>query len=276
MYSMIEGVMSKINNELRTLRDLRKEGLFIAFGFGAQLLAIVLRKIDLPGEILFDLGSLIGFLGWAGIFWGTVGYANAKGRGSYLALLGSLGFLIVFLVNAKTGFKKAESPGNPLKFVDIILIVILAFSLFSFTQLFIFRRVYEIGADGNLFQHRFFIISFPTVLFVPIWSLIRNRRRIVPTASWICLTLFLVWFLSIPNHAEVLEAYKIMRLWFYLYLVLYIISHLVINGLSWLKHKERKVVTPTGVFELYLMSVFITFLHAIYDLLARIISRLTL
>lgn len=255
----------KIKNEFEYLKRLRRVSFLLVLSLILQLLGFLTMKV-FWGETWFGWGVLMYWLGGVIFVFQTMEYAKAKGVSQWFGLLGYLGFVIIFSQSRKEMQEQYKPISKPFTIIDALLILILAFSLFSYSQITIHGQLYGKYLFNKLFPYQY-PISMLGAIIIPIWALIANKKRVIPVASLLVLLAFLSYLYFFVDQNRVMDEYKAMRNLFYLYLIMYPVFHLLIHSLSRLKDKTREIITPQGLFTWEQVLILTTLLYGVYDLL---------
>lgn len=273
---MKERLQNKISADLQLIKSQKHLGIYLGLGFFFTLIGTLIRAIYATNGLLTDSGILFGAVGGAMFVWGTIKYAQIKGRKifSFLVVLFMpftyLLFLVLFVLKPKVATDKISS--IPMVAKEYVLMLVLVLSLFTYSliRLNIHLTHLRLNNYSNLFPMWLVIIVLPIVLALPVWALLKNKREILTITGWLMLLLFFLSLFVVPkDSAEVI--YKVMRNQVYVYLLVYGTLHLLIHGFYWIKTKKRRLVTPEGLFHWYWALLFTTFYYSIYNFILKLV-----
>lgn len=260
-------ITKKIKSELHFFSRLRNGGSWIFAGVILDIFSLLSRYFS-TNEIAGELGIVLGLAGWLCIVFGSMKYAKAKSLSEYLGLLGYLGLIIIFFMKPKGKTVTSQNQSKPLNLFNYVLLGLLTFGIISLTQDVIYASVLKQPNFDNLFPGQS-ILSICFVIIIPIVLTVFNYRKLISLPIWISLLFFLIWFFSI-NQDQLIKVYQATRSITFLYFTLYAILHVIVHGVIKMKKKTRRVFTPTGVFQWYLIMLTTIFLYAIYELLGKL------
>ncbi|QQS38808.1 hypothetical protein IPM62_05510 [Candidatus Woesebacteria bacterium] len=273
---MKERLQNKLSAELQLIKSQKHLRIYLGLGFFFTLIGTLIRATFTNNELLTNLGILLGAVGSVMFVWGTIKYAHIKGRNifSFLVVLFMpftyLWFLVLFVLKPKIATEKI--PCIPMMAKEYVLTLVSTLCLFTYSLIRLNVHFTYLGLDNysNLIPMWLVVIVLPTVLILPVWALIKNKRKMLTATGWLMLLLFFLWLFIVPKDSAE-EIYKVMRNQVYVYLLFYAILHLLIHGIYWIKSKKRSWVTPEGLFHWYWALIFTTFYYSVYDFVLKLI-----
>lgn len=103
-------------------------------------------------------------------------------------------------------------------------------------------------------------------IVVSLTLLVLNKRLALTVAGWVFL-LLLMGFLILNKESKYLViSYQTFRNVGYLYLFLYLITHLVVHSIAWFAKRKRKILTIWGVVNWIVLFFLIDFAYALATL----------
>ena len=272
---MRERLTHKILLELDIIKNHRQVRFSLLFGLALAIFGTILRSSFKLNEAPNDIGIISSAIGSLLFIWGTTKYAKVEGRHFWAFMvvlfmpLALVFFFILFFLSPKLESK--ETPKPSVEKNDYLIILLLTFGLFAYSQINLNLHFTQLGTFNYGYPTPIWLANFIllSIVVVPIWALIKNKRKLLILSGWLMLIIFFVWLFLVPrNHA--VDIYKVMRDQAYIYLIAYAILHLIIHGVYKIFKRERNWITPEGIFQWNCSLLFITFYYSLYDLLLKL------
>jgi hypothetical protein len=224
-----------------------------------------------PIKEIYEIGLILNFVADTLVAFGTIQFAQNKGRSGFWGILGIIGLIIAFCLPSKP--KTILPDKEKTSVLDYLLGGVLSVGLFGQSLFMVSQMPPKITSPLSV-SPDIYLLLFLFALIIVLFSLITNRRQLLSIALWCSAITSFISLFFYPDKNAIPQYFVHIRNWFYLCLIVYPIVHLLIHGIAKLIKHKRQIISPTGMVEYRTLIYTFTFLWAVWDLVTRIFNKL--